>query len=390
MKRSTKYLGLASGIVLAAFLVCGAIETSRVISNYNAIQENRQDSFDKQWSKVFSNNKFTNFLDDKSLMRLEQLASTVHDKKLLNAAKLTNQLNAIRLKQFDLDTMIKSLNYYYLHQNDDDDLQEVNASNDALVKDAQSLVQQINSISEQVKLVNNTMTYDSSITKFDKLSSVDTKLKWSNLADFNHNIERLNSAIESQINENVEKVKQTEIVNLKGSVDSFIASVNSMKQTLDANYISVANLKKVSNAIDSLNSDSIKSILTDVHSSEKTETDTYYTSLNSNFIESSGLQNFSSAISSMKVIVDLDSKYYTTLSKSSEAYKETFKLSSITSLSNLKDSDLINIASLKNFKIEISQSIVTTVYKERTVSNDTTTSSSSSEKTSTSNSSNSR
>lgn len=390
MKRSTKCVITAYGVAAAVLLGCGAIEASRVIDNYHSIQENRQDTFDKQWSKIFSNNKFTNFLDDKSLMRLEQLASTVHDKKLLNAAKLTNQLNAIRLNTFDLDTMIKSLNYYYLHQNDDDDLQDVNASNDALVKDAQSLVQQLNSISEQVELVNNTMSYDASITKFDKLSLVDTKLKWSNLKDFNHNVERLNSAMESQVNENSEKAKQTEIVNLQSNVDSFIASVATMKQTLDSNYISVSNLKKVTSALNSLNSDDIRSSLTDVHSSEKTETDTYYTSLNSSFIESAELQNFSTAISSMKVIVDLDSKYYTTTSKSSESYKETFKLSSITNLSNLKDSDLINIASLKNFKIEISQSIVTTAYKERTVSNDSTTSSSSSEKTSTSSSSSSR
>ena len=347
------------GILIAvAVLTVGSAtyEFYKLKTSYAAIQQNQIQTFETLWNTVWDSNKklFNDRLDNTSIKKLEELVNTPNEKAKLDLAKLSLPLVQVNFNTSNLTQIVNASSNYYQNEDKDDHYKEQEAFNKDVLQKIENLIKQLNENNQHVQVEAEQFKFDQTLTEGFELKPIKTELKWSELDAFNKNVKDINFLVERQVEENQNKDKEQEIIDLKSKLDAFVKSATDYQSKIKSDYITIKEFKDLLNEIYAVKIepnyfDKLKEL------DFKNQTQTYTVSFTNEFFEkNTTVKKYKDYLNNLSVTVHLTVKLNKVNKKENENKSQTLDWSNKLDVT-ANDSDLMNIHSLSNLKFTIDQ-----------------------------------
>lgn len=347
------------GILIAtAILTVGSAtyEFYKLKTSYAAIQQNQIQTFETLWNSVWDSNKklFNDRLDNTSIKKLEELVNTPNEKAKLDLAKLSLPLVQVNFNTSNLTQIVNASSNYYQNEDKDDHYKEQEAFNKEVLHKIEDLIKQLNENNQHVQVEAEQFKFDQTLTEGFELKPIKTDLKWSELDTFNKNVKDINFLVQRQVEENQNKDKEQEIIDLKSKLDAFVKSTTDYQSKIKSDYITIKEFKDLLNEIYAVKIepnyfDKLKEL------DFKNQTQTYTVSFTNEFFEkNSTAKKYEDYLSKNTINVNLTAKWTKVNKKENESKSQTLDWSNKLDVAT-NDTDLINIYSLSNLKFTIDQ-----------------------------------
>lgn len=357
----------------------------RVVRSYGSMQILKIETFDSVWKEKFFDrkSKTIRLTSDQDLSQLRALAQTPGDKKRFRFAEISIKLMRLEDKNssMSIDEILQSISDYRSSVNIDNDFPAQKAINQKIVDDSEKFIQDLTASIQSLTIFDdrNVLAYDQNLREVKKFSEIETLVKWAHLKNYNKSVESLNLAIEKQVKENQESDAQRQIIDLKVNFEKFLELVESTKQSLKNDFISIKDLKKIIKSIDKIDLSKSEWLNDQSAFSYRDSNTQIMTSLSDKFFEeNTDLLELKDLAKSIKIIVNVqvNNRYTNSRSEDSKSQKVTI---SYTDTSNLTDESLIRKSSISNFKVNIRIDQTKIIYKESESREDSSNKSSSSQ-----------
>lgn len=370
------------GILIATTILTlgsATYEFYKLKTSYAAIQQNQIQTFETLWNSVWDSNKklFNDKLDNTSIKKLEELVSTPNEKAKLDLAKLSLPLVQVNFNTSNLTQIVNASSNYYQNEDKDDHYKEQETFNKEVLQKIEDLIKQLNENNQHVQVEAEQFKFDQTLTEGFELKLIKTELKWSELDAFNKNVKDINFLIQRQVEENQNKDKEQEIIDLKSKLDAFIKSATDYQAKIKSDYMTIKEFKDLINEIYAVKIepnyfDKLKEL------DFKNQTQTYTVFFTNEFFEkSSTAKKYKDYLSKNTINVNLTAKWTKINKKENESKSQTLDWSNKLDVA-ANDSDLMNIHSLSNLKFTIDQKQELKQFVEEKPRESTTSSSSSS------------
>ena len=348
-------------ISISVLILIGSVgyEVHNWTKSYQSIERQAIQNFDTLWSTIWDDKtkNFNDKLDQNMIQSLEQYASTPTYMKKLKLAKASVGLNIIENNVSTLNQLLSATNTYYELQEDDNDFKEQEEKNKSTVEKIETLIKTINDNNSLLTYNNKEFSLSEVNPDVQNLSTISTDIKWKDLSFYNKNIEDLKKLYELQQKENQTEIEQQAIIDLKSKLDEFVKLSKEYETNIKNDYVSIKDLKEILNALNQISSSVKDSYFANLkgYVSESTSI-TYKTHFSDElFNQNQTLNKFKNHLSQIEIDVQFKADVTTVTNKNDEKSSQTLKLTLNTSLSDENDDDLVNVSSLKNIKLELTQ-----------------------------------
>lgn len=348
-------------ISISALILIGSVgyEVHNWTKSYQSMERQAIQNFDTLWSTIWDDKTktFNDKLDQNMIQSLEQYASTPTYMKKLKLAKSSVGLNIIENNVSTLNQLLSATNTYYELQEDDNDFKEQEEKNKNTVEKIETLIKTINDNNSLLTYNNKEFSLSEVNPDVKNLSTISTDIKWKDLSFYNKNIEDLKKLYELQQKENQTEIEQQAIIDLKSKLDEFVKLSKEYETNIKNDYVSIKDLKEILNTLNQISSSVKDSYFTNLkgYASESTSI-TYKVHFSDElFNQNQTLNKFKNHLSQIEIDVQFKADVTTVTNKNDEKSSQTLKLNTSTSLSDENDDDLVNVGSLKNIKLELTQ-----------------------------------
>lgn len=348
-------------ISISVLILIGSVgyEVHNWTKSYQSMERQAIQNFDTLWSTIWDDKTktFNDKLDQNMIQSLEQYASTPTYMKKLKLAKASVGLNIIENNVSTLNQLLSATNTYYELQEDDNDFKEQEEKNKNTVEKIETLIKTINDNNSLLTYNNKEFSLSEVNPDIQNLSTISTDIKWKDLSFYNKNINDLKHLYELQQKENQTELEQQAIIDLKSKLDEFVKLSKEYETNIKNDYVSIKDLKEILNALNQISSSVKDSYFTNLkgYVSESTSTSYKVHISDELFNQNQTLNKFKSHLSQIEIDVQFKADVTTVTNKNDEKSSQTLKLTLITSLSDENDDDLVNVGSLKNIKLELTQ-----------------------------------
>lgn len=357
-----KTLNLKLKVISISVLIligCVGYEIHNWTKSYQSMERQAIQNFDTLWSTIWDDKTktFNDKLDQNMIQSLEQYASTPTYMKKLKLAKSSVGLNIIENNVSTLNQLLSATNTYYELQEDDNDFKEQEEKNKNTVEKIETLIKTINDNNSLLTYNNKEFSLSEVNPDIQNLSTISTDIKWKDLSFYNKNINDLKHLYELQQKENQTEIEQQAIIDLKSKLDEFVKLSKEYETNIKNDYVSIKDLKEILNNLNQFSSSVKDSYFTNLkgYVSESTST-TYKIHFSDElFNQNQTLNKFKNHLSQIEIDVQFKADVTTVTNKNDEKSSQTLKLTLNTSLSDENDDDLVNVGSLKNIKLELTQ-----------------------------------
>ena len=348
-------------ISIGVLILIGSVgyEVHNWTKSYQSMERQAIQNFDTLWSTIWDDKTktFNDKLDQNMIQSLEQYASTPTYVKKLKLAKASVGLNIIENNVSTLNQLLSATNTYYELQEDDNDFKEQEEKNKNTVEKIETLIKTINDNNSLLTYNNKEFSLSEVNPDIQNLSTISTDIKWKDLSFYNKNINDLKHLYELQQKENQTEIEQQAIIDLKSKLDEFVKLSKEYETNIKNDYVSIKDLKEILNALNQISSSVKDSYFANLkgYVSESTST-TYKTHFSDElFNQNQTLNKFKNHLSQIEIDVQFKADVTTVTNKNDEKSSQILKLTLNTSLSDENDDDLVNVSSLKNIKLELTQ-----------------------------------
>lgn len=357
----------------------------RVVKSYDSMQILKIETFDSVWKEKFFDrkSKTIRLTSDQDLSQLRALAQTPGDKKRFRFAEISIKLMRLEDKNssMSIDEILQSISDYKSSSDIDNDFSEQKAINQKIMNESEKFVQDLIASIQSLSISDdgNVLVYDQNLREVKKFSEIETLVRWAHLKNYNKSIESLNLAIEKQVKENQESDTQRQIIDLKVNFDKFLELIESTKQSLKNDFISVKDLKRIIRAIDKTDLSKSEWLSDQSAFSYRDSNTQIVTSLSDKFFEENAdLSNLKDLAKNIKIVINVqvNNRYTNSKSEDSKSQKMTINY---TDISSLTDESLIRKSSISNFKVNLRLDQTKIIYKESESREDSSSKSSSSQ-----------
>lgn len=348
-------------------------------TSYASMEKQMIQNFDNVWSQIWNSETqtFNEKLNQNTIQTLEQYATTPTYMSKLKLAKSSVNLNVINNSESTLNQIISAANDYYTNINDDNDFKEQQQKNEDTVANIETLINQINDNNDTLLIDNKEFTLKTIADDISKLNELNSSINLKDLKTYNNNIKNLKDLVEKQINENDEKIKEQNIIDLKQKLDEFLIQSKQYEKSIKNNYINVSELKKILKTLNESTSNINESYFSNLEGYQSsTQSKTYETKFDKSYFDKhKSLENYKSYLEKINIKVYLSTETSNVKNKNDEGKKQTLKMEVNTSVTNENDDDLVNVESLTNININLYQNQTIKIYTpQRESSRETTTS----------------
>ena len=357
-----KTLNLKLKVISISVLIligCVGYEVHNWTKSYQSMERQAIQNFDTLWSTIWDDKTktFNDKLDQNMIQSLEQYASTPTYVKKLKLAKSSVGLNIIENNVSTLNQLLSATNTYYELQEDDNDFKEQEEKNKNTVEKIETLIKTINDNNSLLTYNNKEFSLSEVNPDVQNLSTISTDIKWKDLSFYNKNINDLKHLYELQQKENQTELEQQAIIDLKSKLDEFVKLSKEYETNIKNDYVSIKDLKEILNALNQISSSVKDSYFANLkgYVSESTSTSYKVHFSDELFNQNQTLNKFKNHLSQIEINVQFKADITTVTNKNDENSSQTLKLTSNTSVSDENDDDLVNVSSLKNIKLELTQ-----------------------------------
>lgn len=342
----------------------------RVVKSYDSMQILKIETFDSVWKEKFFDrkSKTIRLTSDQDLSQLRALAQTPGDKKRFRFAEISIKLMRLEDKNssMSIDEILQSISDYKSSSDIDNDFSEQKAINQKIMNESEKFVQDLIASIQSLSISDdgNVLVYDQNLREVKKFSEIETLVKWAHLKNYNKSVESLNLAIEKQVKENQESDTQRQIIDLKVNFDKFLELIESTKQSLKNDFISVKDLKRITKSIDKIDLSKSEWLSDQSAFSYRDSNTQIVTSLSDKFFEENAdLSDLKDLAKNIKIVINVqvNNRYTNSKSEDSKSQKMTI---SYTDTSSLTDESLIRKSSISNFKVNLRLDQTKIIYKE--------------------------
>lgn len=357
----------------------------RVVKSYDSMQILKIETSDSVWKEKFFDrkSKTIRLTSDQDLSQLRALAQTPGDKKRFRFAEISIKLMRLEDKNssMSIDEILQSISDYKSSSDIDNDFSEQKAINQKIMNESEKFVQDLIASIQSLSISDdgNVLVYDQNLREVKKFSEIETLVKWAHLKNYNKSVESLNLAIEKQVKENQESDTQRQIIDLKVNFDKFLELIESTKQSLKNDFISVKDLKRIIRAIDKTDLSKSEWLSDQSAFSYRDSNTQIVTSLSDKFFEENAdLTDLKDLAKNIKIVINVqvNNRYTNSKSEDSKSQKMTINY---TDISSLTDESLIRKSSISNFKVNLRLDQTKIIYKESESREDSSSKSSSSQ-----------
>lgn len=347
-------------LISAAVLTVGSTtyEFYKLKTSYTNIQQNQIQTFETLWNTVWDSNKklFNKKLDNTSIQKLEELVNTPNEKTKLDLAKLSLPLVQINYNISNLTQIVNASSNYYQNEDKDDKYKEQEAFNKDILQKIEDLIKQLNANNTNIQVEDEKLKFDQNLKEGFELTPIKTDLKWSELDTFNKNIADINFLVQRQVEENQQKDKEKEIIDLKSKLDSFVKSTTDYQNKIKSDYITIKDVKDLINEIYAIKIDQNNNYFDKLKDMDfKNQTQTYTISFTNEFFEkNSTTKKYKDYLNNLSITVNLTVKLNKVNKKENENKTQTIEWSHKPDIS-VNESDLINVHTLSNLKFSMDQ-----------------------------------
>lgn len=347
-------------LISAAVLTVGSTtyEFYKLKTSYANIQQNQIQTFETLWNTVWDSNKklFNKKLDNTSIQKLEELVNTPNEKTKLDLAKLSLPLVQINYNMSNLTQIVNASSNYYQNEDKDDKYKEQEAFNKDILQKIEDLIKQLNTNNTNIQVEAEKLKFDQNLKEGFELTPIKTDLKWSELDTFNKNIADINFLVQRQIEENQQKDKEKEIIDLKSKLDSFVKSTTDYQNKIKSDYITIKDFKDLINEIYAIKIDQNNNYFDKLKDMDfKNQNQTYTISFTNEFFKNnSTTKKYKDYLNNLSITVNLTVKLNKVNKKENENKTQTIEWSHKPDIS-VNESDLINVHTLSNLKFSMDQ-----------------------------------
>lgn len=347
-------------LISAAVLTVGSTtyEFYKLKTSYANIQQNQIQTFETLWNTVWDSNKklFNKKLDNTSIQKLEELVNTPNEKTKLDLAKLSLPLVQINYNMSNLTQIVNASSNYYQNEDKDDKYKEQEAFNKDILQKIEDLIKQLNANNTNIQVEAEKLKFDQNLKEGFELTPIKTDLKWSELDTFNKNIADINFLVQRQVEENQQKDKEKEIIDLKSKLDSFVKSTTDYQNKIKSDYITIKDFKDLINEIYAIKIDQNNNYFDKLKDMDfKNQNQTYTISFTNEFFEkNSTTKKYKDYLNNLSITVNLTVKLNKVNKKENENKTQTIEWSHKPDIS-VNESDLINVHTLSNLKFSMDQ-----------------------------------
>lgn len=351
-------------------ILTGSFYIYRVVRSYDRMQILKIETFDSVWKEKFfdSKSKTISLASDQDLSQLKSLAQTPGDKKRFRFAEISIKLMRLEDKNssMSIDEILQSISDYKSSSDIDNDFSEQKAINQKIMNESEKFVQDLIASIQSLSISDdgNVLVYDQNLREMKKFSEIETSIRWAHLKKYNKSIESLNLAIEKQVRENQESDTQRQIIDLKVNFDKFLELIESTKQSLKNDFISVKDLKRITKSIDKIDLSKSEWLSDQSAFSYRDSNTQVVTALSDKFFEENAdLSDLKDLAKNIKIVINVqvNNRYTNSTSEDSKSQKMTI---SYTDTSSLTDESLIRKSSISNFKVNLRLDQTKIIYKE--------------------------
>lgn len=358
-------IGIISILILLA-ISSVTFELYKWTTSYASMEKQMIQNFDSIWSQIWNKETqtFNEKLNQNMIQTLEQYATTPTYMSKLKLAKSSVNLNIINHTESTLIQIISAANDYYANINDDNDFKEQQQKNEDTVANIETLINQINDNNEALTINNKEFTLENITDNISKLNEINSSINLKDLKTYNNNIKSLKDLVEKQINENDEKIKEQNIIDLKQKLDEFLTQSKQYEKSIKNNYINVSDLKKILKTLNESTTNVNESYFSNLEGYQtSTQSKTYETKFNKSYFDKyKNLENYKAYLEKINIKVNLSTETSNVKNKNDEAKSQTLKMEVNTSVTNENDNDLVNIESLANINVNLYQNQTIKIY----------------------------
>lgn len=351
-------------------ILTGSFYVYKVVKSYESMQILKIETFDSVWKEKFFDDKSKKILlaSDQDISQLKSLAQTPSEKKRFKLAEISIKLMRLEDKHssMTIDEIMQIMSDYRSSLNIDDDFAAQQEINQKMMNDSEKFIQDLTASIQSLSILDdrNVLVYDQNLREAKKFAEIETSIKWNHLKKYNESIKSLNLAIEKQVKENQELDRQSRIIDLKANFEKFLALIESTKQSLKNDFISVKDFKKIAKAIDKIDLSKSEWLNDQSAFSYRDSNAQIVTSLSDKFFEENAdLADLKDLAKNLKVVIKVQVSDRYTSNKSDESKSQTMTIS-YTDISNLTEESLIRKSSISNFRVTIKLDQSRIVYKE--------------------------
>lgn len=350
-------------------LLTGGTFVYAIVDHYKSMKIKEIDTFETFWPNVFDENtKLIKRASDDDIKKLKSLAQTPTDKSRAIFIEISNQMDSLTRAESSLtiDQIMSILAEYQINEKHDDSFSEQQTINTSILSKAEDFIKQAKDSVSYLHFSddNSQLVFDQNLTESTKIPTISTEIRWNKLDTFNSKISELNSSMESQVKENHDKAENTKIVELKPAFDSFVKSVDEMKNSLKNEYMSIKTLREFEKIVKKIDTSKAAWF------SDNKVFDYRDSSANSKlyfsdqfFTDNPSLESLKSDLKLIPINTEIKSELLETNTKSNEKKTMNVRID-MTDFSGTSDDDLIRKSSIYNIKIDMYVDQTQVKYKE--------------------------
>lgn len=350
-------------------LLTGGTFVYAIVDHYKSMKIKEIDTFETFWPNVFDENtKLIKRASEDDIKKLKSLAQTPTDKSRAIFIEISNQMDSLTRAESSLtiDQIMSILAEYQINEKHDDSFSEQQTINASILSKAEEFIKQAkDSVSYLHFSDDNTqLVFDQNLTESTKIPTISTEIRWNKLDTFNSKISELNSSMESQVKENHDKAENTKIIELKPAFDSFVKSVDEMKNSLKNEYMSIKTLRefeKIVKKIDTSKAAWFSDAKVFDYRDSSTNSKLYFS--DQFFTDNPSLESLKSDLKLLPINTEIKSELLETNTKSNEKKTMNVRID-MTDFSGTSDDDLIRKSSIYNIKIDMYVDQTQVKYKE--------------------------
>lgn len=350
-------------------LLTGGTFVYAIVDHYKSMKIKEIDTFETFWPDVFDENtKLIKRASEDDIKKLKSLAQTPTDKSRAIFIEISNQMDSLTRAESSLtiDQIMSILAEYQINEKHDDSFSEQQTINTSILSKAEEFIKQVKDSVSYLRFSddNSQLIFDQNLTESTKIPTISTEIRWNKLDTFNSKISELNSSMESQVKENHDKSENTKIIELKPAFDSFVKSVDEMKNSLKNEYMSIKTLRefeKIVKKIDTSKAAWFSDNKVFDYRDSSTNSKLYFS--DQFFADNPSLESLKSDLKLLPINTEIKSELLETNSKSNEKKTMNVRID-MTDFSGTSDDDLIRKTSIYNIKIDMYVDQTQVKYKE--------------------------
>lgn len=350
-------------------LLTGGTFVYAIVDHYKSMKIKEIDTFETFWPNVFDENtKLIKRASEDDIKKLKSLAQTPTDKSRAIFIEISNQMDSLTRAESSLtiDQIMSILAEYQINEKHDDSFSEQQTINASILSKAEEFIKQAKDSVSYLHFSddNSQLIFDQNLTESTKIPTISTEIRWNKLDTFNSKISELNSSMESQVKENHDKAENTKIIELKPAFDSFVKSVDEMKNSLKNEYMPIKTLRefeKIVKKIDTSKAAWFSDTKVFDYRDSSTNSKLYFS--DQFFTDNPSLESLKSDLKLIPINAEIKSELLETNTKSNEKKTMNVRID-MTDFSGTSDDDLIRKSSIYNIKIDMYVNQTQVKYKE--------------------------